>query len=512
METDCFLWLFYLPAFVPIITTYLRFGVFNRVAEIAQENDYLLHKAVDYLIDPNLGILPYEPFLLAAYIILIVVGIRKDPRNAILNLLGVLGILFIISHQKQINSGMQEIMRYCVWIIPVMIFYVVLHWKPDKKARNGLMAVTVLQGVYTAAIVSYCVWLGGAYTYLQFANWTKLLMNTAPQLYNPSHGIFYTRASGIESYWWPTPVVYYTPEGYVRKVLLSKEAEAFFYEDSFLLIDNEGNQIDKSMLRGVKVDEGDYTYYNFTGRTRLLDKCIDEFAFGKEQDTIYFYKEQYNADSYVAQGFSTKEDWGTWTVGKECVLRFSIVDKDIPIIGVDIGVCNTFYHPQSVTILVNGEQVYKEIIEGNTDIIFAFENPGTDIVELTFLLPDAVAPAEVMDSQDLRELGLGLSTLKVMEAKYNISEVPQDGIIRFNSLDYNANLYVTSGLAAPDKTATWTSGKKLLALFSVNEYSAADTIHVSMDLEDVMNEQQEVSISINGMNVFSEIVTAGRMQ
>lgn len=112
----------YLPAFLPIIVSYCRFGTFNRVADFAMENKYLFHKAAGYLFDPNLGIFPYEPLILIMFIALIIWGFKKYPKDAILNLLGVAGILFIITRQKQINSGMYGIRRYCVWIIPVLIF------------------------------------------------------------------------------------------------------------------------------------------------------------------------------------------------------------------------------------------------------------------------------------------------------------------------------------------------------------------------------------------------------
>lgn len=501
--------LFYIPAFIPLITTYMRSGVFNRVAEVAMENKYMFHKAIDYLFDPNLGILPYEPFILVAFIILVVIGFRKFFREAILNLLGVTGILFIIAHQIQINSGMHGIMRYCVWIIPIMVFFVVLHW-PSKnpKGYNSLTVVTVVESVFTAIIVSYCVWFGGAYSSVQFANWTKALIDVAPQLYNPTHGIFYSRVCGGETYYSPVPVVYTNKQGYVRKILLSKAAETDFYDESFLLIDEEGNQINKDTLKRYTIDEGDYTYYNFKGKTQLIKTCLDKFSLGDEIDTIYFYSDQYNADIFASKGLSFKEDWGSWTDGQELVILFRSATS-APFIGIQMDICSTFYHPQAVTVLMNGAEVYQDVIEGNAEIEFAFGNPGTDIIELTFLLPDAIAPSDIMDSEDTRKLGLGLLTMKVTEAEYEISKLSEDGIIHFNSLDYNANLFVVSGILSPEKEATWTVGDKVIALFALNERLDSETIHVSFDVESVMDEHQEISISINGENMFSGTVSSG---
>ena len=74
---------------------------------------------------------------------------------------------------------------------------------------------------------------------------------------------------------------------------------------------------------------------------------------------------------------------------------------------------DTFYHPQSVTALINGTEVCQKTVEGGMDIEFTFENPRTDIIELTLLLPDAVSSSETVDLDDSRELGLGLLKMKV---------------------------------------------------------------------------------------------------
>lgn len=404
----------YIPAFFPLIMSYYHLGTFNRVADIAMENKYMLHKAVGYLFDPNLGIFPYEPMLMIGFIILIIWGLKKYPREAILNLLCITGILFIIAHQLQINSGMQGIMRYCVWIIPVMIFFVVFHWPSANGKCRGLLTMAVAEGIFTAVLVSYCVWFGGAYNGLRFSDWTKILIDVAPQIYNPTHGIFYSRTLGIELYDSPVPVVYENEQGYVRKILLSKTAEARFFDESFVLLDEEkNNRIDKSTLTGCSVDEGDYTYYNFNGKVRWLKNGLEEFTLGDTSDTIYFYSERYNADTFAQKGISEKEDWGCWTDEKEVVLYFAVADTSAPDVGVYIDVCDTFYRPQSVTALINGVNVYHNTIEGDMDIEFTFENPGTDLIELTLLLPDAVSPSETMDINDSRELGLGLLTMKV---------------------------------------------------------------------------------------------------
>lgn len=404
----------YLPAFCPMILSYLRLGTFNRVADIAMESKYLLSKAAGYLFDLNLGIFPYEPILLVLFFILAAVGIKRRSRDAILNLLGVAGIFYIIANQKQINAGMQGIMRYCVWIIPVMVFFVVMNWRTGSGKCFGLVAAAVAEGAFTAALVSYCVWFGGAYDQNQFSDWTKALIEVAPQLYNPTHGIFYSRTKGMEMYSSAMPIVYENEQGYVRKILLSKAAKEQFFADSFLLIDGDNNVIDKSALRGHSVDEGDYTYYNFTGEVRWLKQSLEDFTLRDASDAIYFDTEHYNADAFARQGISIKEDGGSWTDGKKVVLYFAVADASTPYVGVHIDVSETFYRAQSVIALINGKKVYRGKTKGDDDIVFTFREPGTDLIELTLFLPDAVSPEEVIDFDDSRKLGLRLQTLRVV--------------------------------------------------------------------------------------------------
>ena len=68
---------FFIPAFIPLLLNIYRFHTISLVANVARENKYLLHKALDYVFDLNLGIFPYEPLLLLLFIIMVVVGIIK---------------------------------------------------------------------------------------------------------------------------------------------------------------------------------------------------------------------------------------------------------------------------------------------------------------------------------------------------------------------------------------------------------------------------------------------------
>lgn len=399
--------IFYIPAFLPLVSTYIRFGTYNLVADVAMENKYLLHKALDYVFDLNLGILPYEPIVLICFIVMTIIGLKYNMRPAIINLVGVLGMLYIIAHQIQINSGMQNIMRYNVWIIPVLIFFIGMNINIDKNNGKRLIAVCVSEAVFTTAIVGYIIWGGGDFGSNQFAPWTKAIMNSFPELYNPTHGIFYSRAIGVESYGSSEPVMYYNNAGYIRKILLSEEAEKVFYSENWILVDSQGNNVDKNKLKSKSVDEGQYRYINLKDNYRHLN----EYGLG---DKIWFFSENYNADNYVQSGISAKEDRMSWT-NANIVNMSMLLNSSTPLIKGHIDIVGTFYQPQKVTIIINENQVFFNTIEGDQDINFVFENPKNRIVNMTMLLPDSLSPAKLGLSEDSRNLGISIREMVFTE-------------------------------------------------------------------------------------------------
>lgn len=248
------------------------------------------------------------------------------------------------------------------------------------------------------------------------------------------------------------------------------------------------------------IGRDDYTHYG---------EVVSAYRSGESIDTIYFYTDRYNADRYVVKGLSWQEDWGSWTEGDQLVLTLPLNGTDAPYIGINMNIYSTFYQPQSVIVLVNGDYVCEEIITNRQSLIFGFENPGTDTVELTLLLPDSIAPSQVMESEDYRELALGLLTMEVVEAEYEPCAIPDDGIIHFDAMGYNANRYIINGISSPEETGAWTVGNRLSACLALESGAMAERIHITMDLADVMNERQDITVEVNGEEVFAGNVREG---
>ncbi len=245
--------------------------------------------------------------------------------------------------------------------------------------------------------------------------------------------------------------------------------------------------------------QGDYRYNG---------EVVCQYAAGDIIDTVYFSSAQYNADRYVVRGLSGREEEWSWTDGGELVLTVPLGAADAPFIGIRIDVGSVFCQPQTVKALINGEPVYEDAVENGEDIEFAFQNPGTDTVELCLLLPDSIAPSRLGASEDDRDLALALVTMEVMEAEYDISSLPADGVICFRTEGYNANTYVISGIGQPEEAGTWTVGRKVALCFTLANM-AGDSVRAVVELADVPDRRQEMAVLANGETVFEGTVSAG---
>lgn len=215
----------YIPCFLPIIHTWLNFKKLNLVASIAREEKYLVEKAWAYWTDLNIGLLPYLPIIVILFLYLMLVNVKKNISFTLFHLVALGGIFYVLSNQQQINSDMAGMMRYNVWITPILIFAIM--YSNNKinnfKLYQGCINCSLLM---TAIILCWAVGLPNRialYSRLDFAPWTKTVLQYMPSIYNPYHGIFISRSVGIEKYETDSPVIYKDSEGYVRKILVHEK-------------------------------------------------------------------------------------------------------------------------------------------------------------------------------------------------------------------------------------------------------------------------------------------------
>lgn len=493
----------YLPAFIPVFSTYVRFGTPNLVADVAMENKYLISKACAYLFDLNLGILPYEPIILLVFIAMSFYGIKKQPRRTVLHLLGLAGMLYVISNQKDINCGMQNIMRYNVWIVPVLVFFVVPNWGRIFSRRNGLAAVVVSEAVFTMFLLLYIVRGGGAFSYNGFAPWAKLVMDRCPALYNPTHAIFYSRALGVETYYHCAPVICRNEKGHVRKILLNKVSEQEFNSSQWVLKDENGNDADKGDLVKKSVDEGEFWYLN---TTRPIYHA-DHYDLG---EPIVFTAEGFNADQYVNRGLSHRERWGTWSYGPELLFAMDTGRTNDTVFLARLQVAGAFQHPRRVAISVFGQKVWAGTIRGRKEIeeiAFPIMSSRKGLVLGNMSIPDVKDGRGLRRAERTEMLGVRLVSMVVEELVKDYPPLPADGKIRFNGRGRNATEYTAFGISSSRRHAAWTDG--FASVFSFSSNVTNSDMCVVIDLWQVHDDAQTLEIRVNGNVVFDGRVNSG---
>lgn len=270
--------LLFVPAFIPYILNYIHFRRFSPMADSVMVSEDFGRRAVAYLFDPNMGLIVYAPVVFVVFVIMAVRAFIKREKlfETAMDLGALLIILIIIGHEKQINCDMFGIMRYNVWILPILIFHVVM-FSGDKRLRDLILSVVSV--AFTGFIVGYVMYSSNTFSYVEFAPWTKTLLNNAPWEYNPPTGIFYSRATGGERYDADTAVGYSDTNGNVHKILLSSNASI---SDSWFIVSPDGDIIDTSNYDdelNVMEYSPEYEYINISDNGYRLYQRLDRIDY-----------------------------------------------------------------------------------------------------------------------------------------------------------------------------------------------------------------------------------------
>jgi glycosyl transferase family 2/uncharacterized protein DUF7024 len=131
------------------------------------------------------------------------------------------------------------------------------------------------------------------------------------------------------------------------------------------------------------------------------------------------FTESGNSPLYTVSGWSDQEIDRRWTDGKEAVIR---VRPERPQGAPDPRFIRlravAFGKPQRVTVLVNGNGSVELTVDStwrDYEVAINSVNNQADN-ELKFLLPDAHSPKSVGQSEDTRELGIALSSLRFLHS------------------------------------------------------------------------------------------------
>lgn len=391
----------FLPSFVPFIFKRLT-GVNNFSPAGAVEDGALSYfqRVLAYFFDPNLGVLSFAPLLELCCLLLFFYSVFIKKYRAISFMACFVGTIMAYSLMTHINCGMLYCARYVYWTYPTLvIFMITIGYECfDKKwiyVIINVLAVTISAGLLKYNTNTY-------YNSICFNQFSEFILDKIPSVYNPLHSTFYSRVLHVNGgYDYDTPIIYYNADDNVRKILAAEKDAEELLKKSF------GTEKDmewfKQQLDALTEKE---MYISVPYKYQI--SYAEFYELGTD---IMFYSEMYNADKYVRKGISKKEENLTWTTGNEMKIQCKIEDQPELIHGL-IELADVYNSRQNVTILVNGREVYDEVIENDENIEFSFAgNEGDSYIDIDILLPNAESPSETGDSIDTRKLALAIKRI-----------------------------------------------------------------------------------------------------
>ena len=219
-----------LPALLPAAFYQWQFGVFNLSVRPAEAAESLsARRALDLVLDPNLGLLPHAPLLLLLGLGGAVSALRRRQAGPALLVLVLLPALaFACTANSNWNNDTSGPSRYVVWMLPILALVAAgeIALGPTRPlGRAGAWALSLALATQAALLLAR----GGPLARSDFLehSWAaRLVLDHRPALYRPAPEVFVERTLHHEGRF-EGPVVFRDAHGRCRKAFLQwRQAEA----------------------------------------------------------------------------------------------------------------------------------------------------------------------------------------------------------------------------------------------------------------------------------------------
>jgi len=438
----------FIPALITPLWNLYHYHKITPQIGAAQYDIFWLKRFVAYLFDLNFGFLPYFPVLLALFFVIIIIGIFKKERQAIMLALGFFITVFLYSAMTHINCGMTAIARYNSWSFPFLVIAVVFYF--DKFLKNNKRKHIVVFFMIFSAGSSFALtkmvmdYNGGSFIY--FTPIAKLFFDKAPALYNPYPFTFISRHQHYDGGYDRNaniPFVYYSDDGLARKVLIPPKCDdpVSFFKFALSGAENDISWLNEKAKKLKTNHPLDWTYLNVPlGRNIIINENNVSVTFAKPflpKDTSIIYTDDRdiykefirmpkdypsyklgeniglanNKSIYQTFGWSGTEEWGTWTEGKIAFLVMSVDNSNNLFLHLNIaGVFNNIPIDMYINNVIIGSF---EFAFGENIIEIPKEIYPDNLLKIIFKIKDPKSPMDMGLSGDTRKLGIGVSSFYI---------------------------------------------------------------------------------------------------
>jgi len=364
-----------------------------------------LDKIWGLFFDLNYGLLPYLPIAVGTSLFLFGYSLLKRE----IFIPSIWGIMILMaafcSTNGNWNSSMMYILRYGVWMIP-LIFLILIYGLESLKSRdfNIIMLIMLISTSYvvSANLIEY-----NRSNYLQFNEISKDVMVFYPSLYNPNPEVFGERAIGKEGYYedrLPIIVVY---NNQPRKIFTSRGNIKFLKDSNILLNTHDFNQIENAGIG----------YINYEPLIEYIMFDKNKFSlFSHKESTNDIFKEKIQFIDYTTSWYAL-ELWQSipsrWLNNDGKILIYTNETKNVTL---SFNVAS-FYKPRTLEIF-NGDSIQgKELIPGHMVLIKKkiHVNKGFNVIR--FHVPDGQDTLHDLpkDLTSWRILNLGFQNITLEE-------------------------------------------------------------------------------------------------
>ncbi len=206
-------------AFLPVVWSLWCFGVTNLMVARGVTDFSLVSTARVWsvLVDLNQGMLPYVPATLLLGLGGGCLALARGRWRGILILLALLGMILLVAPQRNWNAGCAGMMRYAIWMVPLLAWLAVDHLPRGRNLTLVTAAGLLLQ-------VAILIGTEDPRDYLRQRAAARFVLSHWPGLYSPDPQIFVERQMGhdLDRWSWRLPVPFVTGEGEVTKLLVDR--------------------------------------------------------------------------------------------------------------------------------------------------------------------------------------------------------------------------------------------------------------------------------------------------
>lgn len=206
------------PAFMPSVFYTIFYGTPNIIYNQGAGLSYITpQKFIDFFLDLNMGILPYMPILLVFFLIVFFKNIWEQSYLGMGWGLTIMIIVLSATQTRNWNSDCAGLMRYAVWVTPLIAFFVI-----DRiKMAPGWKDLWMGGIAYQLALVVYFGGVTAMISAVEMGPIAKIVLDRFPQFYSPEKETFIERTNHNEDQ--PGFSLYASHDGEVKKILTNYE-------------------------------------------------------------------------------------------------------------------------------------------------------------------------------------------------------------------------------------------------------------------------------------------------